>query len=268
MKAKYIINQYTARLSIHAPMSKADFITLYNTVHTIDDIDDNNDNEMTDNDDATDGSLYQHITGNALVVRQRDAHNNIVAPAGAEKIIECFEAVFVSSWTQHKTQKELNLVTLDLKKLSTRVFTTRTTAAATAAVDEEPAADKVELKALIQKETKSETKEMQKQLDSLKKQLEVMTAAKNISQRGRGGASKKQLNTPSTTAAAKPSSKKKEISKSVNRRDKKGKAEENNKGNANVKKYSKGKPGKPSSDTNKRNSNNARKTTKNGSRRK
>ena len=267
-KAKYIINTYSNRLSIHAPMSKANFVTLYNTIHAIDDITANND-AMNDN-DATDGSLYEHITGNALVIHQPNANNLAAAPAGVNDIIECFEAVFVSSWTQYKTQKEMNLVTLDLKKLSTRVFTTRTTAAAVAPVDDEPAADKHELKALIRHEAKADNKEIQKQLDSLKKQLENIRSAKNMSQRGRGGASKKEPNTPSK-AATKPPSKTKETTKNVSRRDnnknnqRKGKVEENNNGNANVKKHSKVKSGKPSSNTNKRNSSNANKTTKNRS---
>ena len=196
VKAKLIIEHYHARLSIHAPMSKKDFIILYNTINPNDTPATTADDDMNE-DDAIDGSLYEQITGNALTIRRRDVIDPSIAALGLETTVDTFETVFVSAWTQYKQQKEMNTVTVELKKLSTRVLTTRTTAAAVAAIDNEPAADKVELQALINHVTKSDNKELQQQLDKLKKELDHLKSAKNIFQRGRGGASKKQPNTPS-----------------------------------------------------------------------
>jgi hypothetical protein len=104
--------------------------------------------------------------GTRIMDQQQD-----IIPEDIIRLKTTIESVFITTWTNYKSQQDLNTVALELKKLSAGYFTDRETSTAVAVVDLEPAADKPELQALIRKETHAETKTIRQELQSLKQQL-------------------------------------------------------------------------------------------------
>ena len=98
-----------------------------------------------------------------------------------------------------KTQQEKNYVSLELKKLSTKIFTERETAVSVIDIDAEPSADKPELQALIRKEAYNTTQDLRKVIEKLQTELNTLKNAKKVQPRGRGGASTTKINQPTTT---------------------------------------------------------------------
>ena len=194
---------------------------------------------------------------------QMDIEATII-PKILTEIKELFEASFATPWTEFQNQQSKNELAIELKKLSTTFFTTRSTSETVAAVDAEPAADKKELKALISLETQSANKTLLHKLNEMQKELTALKSAKNSNQRGKGSASAKKTNAPTTTTKKDsknlPKKKKttstKSTSKSKSGNARKGKAAENNNGNDSEKKSSKKPPGNKRSNGNGTKSNN------------
>ena len=116
-----------------------------------------------------------------------------------EAIKNTIVSVLITAWSKYTEQQQKNKIALELKKLSASFFTEQATEQSVIEVDQEPAADKVELKALIRQETKAETKSLEQKLDELTKQITALTNAnsKNSHTGGRQqqGAPPNQRNT-------------------------------------------------------------------------
>lgn len=180
-----------------------------------------------------------------------------------KKVKEIIEGVFVSAWTHYKTQQTNNKINAKLKKLSLTYFAERETAEAVAAVDQEPAADKQELRSLVRVETKNENKELLQRFESLKKSFNALVkSSKNDSKRGRGRASGKKTNTPTKKVSQQPAK------PTSNQKRGNAKVYERSKGSDNGKKNSKPRPGTPQSNRKRSKSNDKKQSSKNSSRRK
>ena len=75
-------------------------------------------------------------------------------------------------------------------------------------LDQQPTVDPTTLDKLITKKTKAENNKLQKELDSLKKQLTELMNSKNIRKRGNGGASNKNQKAKNVKSTPKSSPKK------------------------------------------------------------
>jgi hypothetical protein len=196
-KVYILMDRFIVDLSINIPMAIDAFTAIYKKIHDIE--------AFPATQDAATMETGDSIVLNALRNRQQQRAN---IPPIVTKIKETMEAVFVSAWSQYKAQQQKNEIALDLKKPSTGFFTERATVDAITAVDNEVAADKQELKALIRQETRAEKQDLKKQLNELKQEISALKSAKNAEQRGRGGASTKKTNQPSTTPSASPTTRK------------------------------------------------------------
>ena len=259
-----LASRFIDHISVNCKMNLATFVKIYKEVHTIETfpptapttaaateamVEDNNRNDNT-----ISPFFRTQRQSNATATTPTTtttAPDTTAEPDDITKLKNIIEKVFVTSWLMFTQQQQKNKVTLELKKLATAYFTEKKTAEAVLPVDSEPAADKNELRALVRLETISETKNLSKQLEVLQKELSLLKA-KNIQQRGRGGASSNKTNT--THSTTKPSStKKKKPSKAQpnnnNNQNKKRneKVGANNSAKGNGKKNSKAKPGKQQS---------------------
>jgi hypothetical protein len=241
---------YVVPLTIHVPMSLAAFNKLYKETHCLGD---NFPPRLVLSDDMID----DNATTPTYTFIMPTVTDDMI------KVKNIIEGVFVSAWTHYKTQQNSNKINAQLKKLSLGYFAERETAEAVAAIDKEPAADKQELQSLIRVETKNDNKELRQQFESLKKDFNALVkSSKNESKRGRGRASGKKTNTPTTKMSrqqAKPTSNSKRGNAKVDAR---------SKGSGNGKKTSKLRPGTPQSNRKRSKSNDKKQNSKNSSRRK
>ena len=291
-----LAQHYLDNISVHTPMTLATFIKLYKEVHTIETFPPTTTATSTSttttstrtatstrNTTATTSPFFGNSgnSGNSGNTRQQTTTTSsttstptasqmetepttTIIPKIYTDIKDIFEASFVSPWTEYLKQQFQNELSVELKKLSTTYFTTRSTSETVAAVDAEPSADKKELKALISLETQSATKEFLKKLNDMQKKLTALESAKNSNQRGKGSASAKKTNTPTTTTKKdskklpkkKKSTPTKSFSKSKSGSFKKRKAAGNNNGNGSEKKNSKKNTGNKKSNGNGTKSNN------------
>ena len=272
-EAVYIlVSHHIHSMSIHIPMSLRDFIIIYKEVHTIDTFPPRSSSTNTTTTTRTTRTSTTPTNNNPTVspfflqqhqqqqeeTKQEEKQQEpeiIIVSDHLKKVKSVIEDVFVTSWTRFLEQQSKNELSLQLKKLSTMFFTTRSTSEATAIVDAEPAADKKELKALIRLETISETKNLLKQLNDIKKQLNNLTTSKNSTQRGNGSASVKKTKTTNKNSR---NNKKKtpSSSKKNSGQNKKGKVVDNNNANDSGAKNSKKKNGKNKSNKNGKSSSN------------
>ena len=266
-KVYKLLQKYLVELSIHAPITLEDFCKIYKNIHGIETFPPTPANQPAVAAAAATTTSRFFAPSTTLVVREdeeimQDDDPVVVTTvkSDVDKVFDMMEKIFVSAWTKYKNQQQKNDVDIELKKLSTTYFVDKATINAVDAVDTEPGADKIELKALIRSEAKSDNKEIRKQLDEVKKELKALQslksaspAAKNINQRGRGGASKQQPNRPAPTRPSSTSSKKKssKATKPTNQNSRgNGKAAGANNGNGNGKQGSKKKTGREQSDRN------------------
>ena len=289
-----LAKDYIDDITVNVPMTLNSFVTLYKEVHTINTFPptslrittaaaptrtDTTATDTTSNNDRTTSRFFRNqdesqsqseSTSRSTSQQQPPAHIIIINP-NIKKIKNSFESVFVSSWTQYREQQTQNELSIELKKLTSSFFTTRSTSDATMVVDAEPAADKTELKELIRLTTINETKNLLKQLNDMKKELNNLKGSKNSNQRGNGSTSVKKTKSPTTTSKVSATKKKKNStkrpppSKKSNNSNKKGKADGNNNGKESVVKNSKKKSGKKKSQTSGQSSNNNNKRRNNKS---
>jgi hypothetical protein len=178
-KVYTLMELYLVSLSINCKMSLETFTEMYKTAHSL----------PTFPPDAE---------------RRTATMTGAVVPPDITALKEIIEGVFVTAWANYKQKQQQNAIALELKKFTTSLLTDKATATATMAIDTEPAADKPELQALIRYETKQDTKALRKEIEDLKKQVQVLTSAKNSNRRGRGGASSQEkTNTPPTPKTSK-----------------------------------------------------------------
>ena len=116
-------------------------------------------------------------------------------------------SVFVEPWKLFLRQQRQNDIHLELKKLSTAHFTEKATVDAAMDVDAEPAADRRHLGDLIRKATQDETRQLQRELQSVRSQLAAIKQSPKNAQRGRpqNGASKKKSRSRQGGSAARAS---------------------------------------------------------------
>ena len=251
-KVYSLMTHYRDHLSVNAPMTLRTFIATYKEVHTIETFPPSTTATATtaaapSNAPPTTSPYFRSEEtktndNNDTTMEERQP----IIPEDLKEIKTIIEKSFVTSWLRFTQQQQKNKIALELKKLTTSYFTEKSTTASVLPVDSEPAADKKELQALIHLETVKETKNLNKQLDALKKELLLLkNNSKNIQQRGRGGASNKQTNTPTTSK--KKSSKKKTASQKQNSKNKNAKVAENNKEKGNGKQNSNKQHGKQQS---------------------
>jgi hypothetical protein len=244
-----LAKDYIDDITVNVPMTLAAFVTLYKEVHTINTFPptsqrntttaatrhDTTDTDATANDRTTSRFFQSESTSRSSSQQQPPEQLTIINP-NVKKIRDSIESVFVSSWTQFREQQTKNELAIELKKLTSSFFTTRSTSDATMAVDAEPAADKKELKELIRLTTIDETKKLLKQLDDMKKELKNLKNSKNSNQRGNGSTSANKTKSPTTPTKISANKKKtKSIkqtppSRKSNNSNKKGKADGNNNG--------------------------------------
>jgi hypothetical protein len=259
-KVYSLVQNYIDNLSAHTPMTLEKFITIYKQVHTIETFPPSN---TTNAATSTTTASSTNTTTPTVSPFFAAASSRSTRPATSQEndndgdavminkdikdIKTIIENVFVSSWTRFAEQQSKNELTVQLKKLSSTFFTTRSTSEAVAVVDAEPAADKKELKALIRLETDANTRTLTKQLEALKKELDKLKSnSKNATSRGQRGASDNKNKSPvskpktGTTPKTPPKSSSSKRNTDKNRKRKVG---ENNNGNGSAKKKSKPKPG-------------------------
>ena len=228
-----IAKDYIDNISTHTPMTVDTFIKLYKDVHTIDTYPISRRNNATtstttattptnnpavspfftgERRSTTTGSTRRSTTTTPRLTQQQDT---VVIPnPNIIKIKNVFQNIFVSSWTQYMEQQTKNELSIELKKLTSSFFTTRSTSDATAIVNAEPAADKHELKELIRLQTVAETKKLLQQLNDMKKELNILkSSSKNSNKRGKESASGKKTNTPTTSTNKQSPKKKKQKNK-------------------------------------------------------
>ena len=291
-----VIRKHLDEIATHTPMNFATFVKIYKEVHTIETFppsrrnSNNNTTTTTSNTNntsttstSTQPSVSRYFANNQEATAsagnsttastsqtQQEEEVTIVNP-NIKKIKDTLEQIFVTAWSRFMEQQTKNEVAIELKKLSTTFFTTRSTSEATAAVDAEPPADKKELKELIRLETDEKTKVLVKQLNDMKKELSLLKSSKNSKQRGQGGASaKKTKSSKTSTNKISPNKKKQKSTKpsAPSKQNKKGKAGGNNKGNGSGVKKSKNKNGNnkstknTSSSSNNKSSRNKKSSTK------
>jgi hypothetical protein len=102
-------------------------------------------------------------------------------------IKQTIESVLITAWAKYTEQQKKNKIALELKKLSASFFTEQATEQSVIEVDQEPAADKVELKALIRQEAKAETKSLEQKINDLTKQITALTEATRSKNSNTGG---------------------------------------------------------------------------------
>ena len=284
-EAVYIMaKHYIIALSIHIPMNLREFITIYKEVHTIDTFpprllltntntqttttttttttqpttspffgNNSSGGTGTGGGNSTRGTPRQSQQEAKQEEKQEEQVVAVIIPPNITTIKNCIENVFVTSWSRFLEQQSKNELAIELKKLSTTFFTTRSSSETTAIVDAEPAADKKELKALIRLQTIEETKNLLKQLNDMKKEIhQLKTSSKNSKQGGKESASSKKIKSPSNVTKKSSSNNKKKQKKSSGPK----KVGGNNKGTDDEKKNSKQKSGKKKSKTTGKNSNN------------
>mmetsp|Transcript_6411 Transcript_6411/g.12091 ORF Transcript_6411/g.12091 Transcript_6411/m.12091 type:complete len:425 (+) Transcript_6411:357-1631(+) len=121
-----------------------------------------------------------------------------VPPVQLDKIARAIESVFIFPFDEYLKQCKKNQISLSLKKLFTMHFTEESTNDSQMHLDQEPAADRVQLQSLIKKQTQAETKSLAKALNQLQEKIKALESKK--SSRGQSvppGASPKQVR-PST----------------------------------------------------------------------
>jgi hypothetical protein len=265
-KVYMLAQKYLDNLSTHTPMTLDKFVTIYKSVHTIETFPPHNAISTTatttiiatatpNRQSTPTVSPFFCAAGSTRPTRtihtatSQDTNDNddeIMVTQDLIDIKTVIENVFVSSWTQFVKQQTQNEITIQLKKLSSTYFTTRSTTESVTVVDAEPAADKKELKALIRLQTIAENKNLSKQLETLKKEFDKLKSnSKNSTTRGQGGASNNKNKSPPSMSKGhkKKTQTKPSPSKRNNDKKKKEKVGDNNKGNVPAKKKSKTKNG-------------------------
>ena len=172
-----------------------------------------------------------------------------------------------------KAQQKQSETDLLLKKYAVAYFAEKATVKAVVPVDNEPAADKQELKALIRQEAKSETNDLRKQLEEMKQALNALSISKNEQKRGSVSALNKKQTTnrsseKTTTTKSNNGRNRNNNNRNNNQRKKEGKVEDVNKESSAAKRNSKKKTGSASSKQNKASSNGKKRTPSKKSNRK
>ena len=290
-----LAKDYIDNITVNVPMTLVTFVKLYKEVHTINTFPPtsirttaaaappnattatgttNTTNRTSSryfpNQDQSQSQSQSESTSGSTT-QQQPPENIIIINPNIKNIKDSFERIFVSSWTQYREQQTKNEMALELKKLTLSFFTTRATSDATMVVDAEPAADKTELKELIRLTTINETKNLLKQLNDMKKELNTLKGSKNSNQRGNGSASAKKTKSPTKTTKVSANKKKKNPtkrpppSKKSNNSNKKGKVDGNNNEKESAVRNSKKKSGKKKSQMSGQSSNNNNKRRNNKS---
>ena len=191
-KVHQLASLHIASLSKNASMDINEFCDVYKKTHTLESFPVRVPRETIEI-DHSDSMFANQI---ARPTQAADNTNN-----NLDSIKQTIESVLITAWSKYTEQQQKNKIALELKKLSASFFTEQATEQSIIEVDQEPAADKVELKALIRQETKAETKLLEKKIDDLTKQITAAlantnSAAKNSNTGGRQqGAPPNQRNT-------------------------------------------------------------------------
>jgi hypothetical protein len=185
-KVHQLASRYVEALSFNAKMDINEFCDVYKRAHSLDTFPIRIQREAADIDHSDSIILSQIAQAN--LAPNSSNHNDL------ETIKNAIESVLVTAWSKYTEQQQKNKVSLELKKLSATFFTEQVTEQTVLEVDQEPAADKIELKALIRQETKAETKSLEQKIDDLMKQIHALTNEKNSPQGGPTGAPNNQRN--------------------------------------------------------------------------
>lgn len=137
----------------------------------------------------TDHSDSIILTQMSQLRRQTNTTIPTPIPENITTLINIIKATLITAWQRYLEQQQRNKIALELKKLTTAYFTEQATEQAVLDVDKEPPADKQELKALIRQETKAETTSLEKKIDQLSKQIQLLQQSKNFTQRRHHGPS-------------------------------------------------------------------------------
>jgi hypothetical protein len=272
-----VVKNHIDDISTHTPMSLDTFVKFYKDAHTIETFPPSrrsiNNNTTTTSTDASVSRYFSSQQSQRSTTSSTSEQNDetpIVNP-NINAIKNILENVFVSAWSRYLEQQTKNEISIELKKLSTTFFVTRSTSDATAVINAEPSADKKELKELIRLETVEKTKKLVKQLNDMQKELNLLkSSSKNSKQRGQGSASAKKIKPPSASTNKNSPHKKKQKStkpsaSSNQNKNNKRKAGVNNKENASGVKNSKRKNGNNKLSKNKSSSSNNKSSRSNKS---
>jgi hypothetical protein len=185
-KVHQLASRYIDVLSFNAKMDINEFCDVYKRAHSLDSFPIRLQRDTTEVDHSDSMILTQ--------IAQNSGNNSPNTTNNLESIKTTIESVLVTAWAKYTEQQQKNKVALELKKLSATFFTEQVTEQTVLEVDQEPAADKVELKALIRQETKAETKSLEQKIDELMKQINAITSEKNLQSGGHMGAPHNQRN--------------------------------------------------------------------------
>jgi hypothetical protein len=139
---------YLGMLTVNCPMDMSEFTSLYKKTHDLE-------------------AFPPPVPANIIPLENLP---NVI-PEDIQRLYDTIEAVFITTWSNYKSQQESNTVALELKRLSNGYFTERETAAVVSVVDLEPSADRPELQALIRRETHAENQSLRHELNNLKQQI-------------------------------------------------------------------------------------------------
>jgi hypothetical protein len=131
---------------------------------------------------------------------------NAVEDTIASNLKRTLESVFISAWGLYLRKSKANAVDAALKKLSTEHFDSKATESAAMEIDMEPPATRLQLDSLIQDSVTKQTNKLQRELKTLRAELNNKTQSKSKpSKNARRGsspsASNKKKSNPSARKA-------------------------------------------------------------------
>jgi hypothetical protein len=177
-KAHQLASLHIASLSKNAKMDINEFCDVYKNTHSLESFPVRIPRETIE----IDHSDSMFATQIARTTTETDQTNHDL-----DIIKQTIESVFITAWAKYTEQQKKNKIALELKKLSASFFTEQATEQSVIEVDQEPAADKIELKALIRQEAKAETKSLEQKINELTKQIADLAEAARSKNTNTGG---------------------------------------------------------------------------------
>jgi hypothetical protein len=178
-KVHQLASLHVALLSKNAKMDINEFCDIYKNTHSLESFPVRVARETIEI-DHSDSMFTNQIARNTTATTED-------TPSDLDTIKQTIESVFITAWDKYTEQQQKNKIALELKKLSASFFTEHATEQSVIEVDQEPAADKVELKALIRQEAKAETKSLEQKINELTKQITALTEASSAKNSNTGG---------------------------------------------------------------------------------
>jgi hypothetical protein len=152
-------------------------------------------------------SLFQHFISApvpALAPAIAPPVHNALEDTIASNLKRTLESVFISAWGLYLSKSKANAVDAALKKLSTEHFDSKATESAAMEIDMEPPATRLQLDSLIQDSVTKQTNKLQRELKTLRAELNNKSKpkpSKNVRRGSSPSASQKKKSSPNARKA-------------------------------------------------------------------